>query len=53
MLKINLLNGFENYSFQKEGEQTKVLVELDSLDEFAEYMNQTYPNLQLSAVDFP
>jgi hypothetical protein len=35
--------GFENYSFQKEGEQTKVLVELDSLDEFAEYMNQTYP----------
>jgi hypothetical protein len=35
--------GFENYSFQKEGEQTKVLVELDSLDEFAQYMNQTYP----------
>jgi hypothetical protein len=36
-------NGFENYSFKEENGITQVQVELDSNEDFAEYMNETYP----------
>lgn len=36
-------NGFENYSFNEENGITHVQVELDSNEDFAEYMNESYP----------
>lgn len=35
--------GFENYSFEENNGVSVVRVELDSTEEFAGYMNQTYP----------
>ena len=35
-------NGFENYSF-KENNGTTVTVDLDTTEDFIDYMNQTYP----------
>ncbi len=35
--------GLENYSFEESNGTTTVHVEMDSVEEFAEYMNQTYP----------
>lgn len=36
-------NGFENYSFEENNEGTTVKVEIDSTEEFIEFMNETYP----------
>jgi hypothetical protein len=36
-------NGFENYSFEEADGITTVKVELDTNEEFSEYMSQTYP----------
>ncbi|MFY7946442.1 MAG: SRPBCC domain-containing protein [Bacteroidia bacterium] len=36
-------NGFENYTFASVGINTTVTVDLDATDEFADYMNETYP----------
>ncbi|MBL7872451.1 MAG: SRPBCC domain-containing protein [Cyclobacteriaceae bacterium] len=36
-------NGFENYSFEERDGTTMVTVELDTTEDFSEYMNQTYP----------
>lgn len=36
-------NGFENYSFEDNNGTTIVTVELDTTEDFKEYMNQTYP----------
>ena len=36
-------NGFENYTFEENKETTTVTVELDSAEDFLDYMNQTYP----------
>lgn len=36
-------NGFENYSFEENNEVTTVKVEIDSTEEFIEFMNETYP----------
>ncbi len=36
-------NGFENYTFEENNKGTKVTVDLDTTEEFADYMNQTYP----------
>lgn len=36
-------NGFENYSFEENNGTTTVTVELDSAEEFLDYMNETYP----------
>ncbi|MBL7847045.1 MAG: SRPBCC domain-containing protein [Cyclobacteriaceae bacterium] len=36
-------NGFENYTFEENKGITKVTVELDTTEDFADYMNQTYP----------
>lgn len=35
--------GFENYSFEESNGVTAVLVELDITEDFADYMNETYP----------
>ncbi|NUN08944.1 MAG: SRPBCC domain-containing protein [Ignavibacteriaceae bacterium] len=35
--------GFENYSFEESDGVTAVLVELDITEDFADYMNETYP----------
>lgn len=35
--------GLENYSFEESNGTTTVIVKMDSVEEFAEYMNQTYP----------
>lgn len=40
-------NGFENYSFSESKGICTVLVELDSTEDFAEYMNETYPKALL------
>ena len=37
-------NGLENYSFEEVDGSTKVIVELDTTEDFLDYMNQTYPN---------
>jgi len=37
-------NGFENYTFEENNGITKVTVDLDSAEDFVDYMNQTYPN---------
>ena len=36
-------NGFENYTFEENDGITKVTVELDTTDDFIDYMEQTYP----------
>lgn len=40
-------HGFENYTFVSEGINTTVTVDLDATDEFADYMNETYPQALL------
>jgi hypothetical protein len=37
-------NGYENYSFEESNGITTVTVDLDSAEDFEDYMNQTYPN---------
>lgn len=36
-------NGFENYTFEENNGITTVTVDLDTIDDFLDYMNQTYP----------
>ena len=36
-------NGFENYTFQENNRTTTVTVDLDTTEDFLDYMNQTYP----------
>lgn len=36
-------NGFENYSFVENQGSTTVTVDLDTTEDFVEYMNETYP----------
>jgi len=36
-------NGFENYTFQEDNGTSTVTVDLDSTEDFIDYMNQTYP----------
>ena len=36
-------NGFENYSFEEINGTTTVTVDLDTTEDFLDYMNQTYP----------
>lgn len=35
--------GFENYSFREEGGNTIITVEIDVVDEFIDYFQNTYP----------
>jgi len=35
-------NGFENYSFEENNGTTTVIVNLDTTEDFVDYMNQTY-----------
>lgn len=37
-------NGFENYTFEENNESTEVIVDLDTTEDFVDYMNHTYPN---------
>ena len=36
-------NGFENYTFEENNGITKVTVDLDTTEDFEEYMNEAYP----------
>lgn len=36
-------NGFENYTFEETNGTTTVTVDLDTTEDFLEYMNETYP----------
>ncbi len=36
-------NGFENYSFEENNGATKVTVDLDTTEDFLDYMNEHYP----------
>ena len=36
-------NGFENYTFEENNGTTTVSVDLDTTEDFLDYMNQTYP----------
>ena len=36
-------NGLENYTFEESNEMTKVTVDLDTTEEFVDYMNDAYP----------
>ena len=36
-------NGFENYRFEENNRTTTVTVELDTTEDFLDYMNQNYP----------
>ena len=36
-------NGFENYTFEQNNGTTTVTVDLDTTEDFLDYMNQTYP----------
>ena len=36
-------NGFENYTFEENNGTTTVTVDLDTTEEFLDYMNKTYP----------
>jgi hypothetical protein len=36
-------NGFENYTFEESNGTTIVTVDLDTTEDFLDYMNQTYP----------
>lgn len=35
--------GLENYTFSKEKDATKVIVDLDTIDDYLDYFNETYP----------
>ena len=37
-------NGYENYLFSEQDNQTTLVVDLDTTDDFIEYMNETYPS---------
>jgi hypothetical protein len=37
------VNGFENYTLEKTATGTKLSVDLDSVDEYAEYFDETWP----------
>jgi hypothetical protein len=36
-------NGFENYTFEEINGITKITVDLDTTEDFVDYMNETYP----------
>jgi len=36
-------NGFENYTFEENNGTTTVIVDLDTTEDFVEYMNENYP----------
>ncbi len=36
-------NGFENYTFEENNGTTTVTVDLDTTEDFLDYMNQTFP----------
>lgn len=36
-------NGFENYTFEESNEATTVTVDIDTAEDFLDYMSQTYP----------
>ena len=36
-------NGFENYTFEENNGTSTVIVDLDTTEDFIEYMNETYP----------
>lgn len=36
-------NGFENYTFQENNGTTTITVDLDTTEDFLDYMNETYP----------
>jgi hypothetical protein len=36
-------NGFENYTFEEQNGVTTVIVDLDTTEDFSDYMNETYP----------
>ena len=36
-------NGFENYTFEENNGTTKVTVDLETIEEFLDYMNDNYP----------
>jgi hypothetical protein len=36
-------NGFENYTFKENNGTTTVTVDLDTTEEFLDYMNEKYP----------
>ncbi len=36
-------NGFENYSFEENNGTTTITVDLDTSEDFVDYMNETYP----------
>lgn len=36
-------NGFENYTFEDNNGTTSVTVDLDTIEDFSDYMNQIYP----------
>lgn len=36
-------NGFENYSFEENNGSTKLTVDLDTTEDFIQYMDETYP----------
>lgn len=36
-------NGFENYTFEENNGITTVTVDIDTTEDFSDYMNQTYP----------
>jgi hypothetical protein len=36
-------NGFENYSFEEKNGTTTVTIEIDTADDFLDYMKETYP----------
>ena len=36
-------NGFENYTFEEKNGTTTVTVDLDTTEDFLDYMNETYP----------
>ncbi len=36
-------NGFENYTFEENNETTTITVDLDSAEDFLDYMNENYP----------
>jgi 4-hydroxy-3-methylbut-2-enyl diphosphate reductase IspH len=36
-------NGFENYSFEENNGTTTVTVDIDTIEDFLDYMNETYP----------
>jgi hypothetical protein len=36
-------NGMENYSFEETNGATTIIVDLDTTEEFVDYMNENYP----------